>query len=102
MQLIQNGPARSIWPAHLPWSIMTAGRLLIDDHGSHVTEATWSLYRRFIDRAGAKPTLIEWDTDVPDYAVLMAEVDKAAHILILPGTGRGTARSVVEGAHCAA
>lgn len=54
-----------------------SGPLLIDDHGSHVTDATWSLYRRFIECAGAKPTLIEWDTDVPDYAVLMAEVDKA-------------------------
>jgi uncharacterized protein len=66
-----------------------SGPLLIDDHGSHVTDATWSLYRRFIDRAGAKPTLIEWDTDVPDYAVLMAEADKAEHILNPPQTGEG-------------
>lgn len=58
-----------------------SGPLLIDDHGSHVTDATWNLYRRFIDRAGAKPTLIEWDTDVPDYAVLMAEVDKAQMVI---------------------
>lgn len=54
-----------------------SGPLLIDDHGSHVTETTWALYRRFIKRAGPKPTLIEWDTDVPEYAVLMAEADKA-------------------------
>lgn len=58
-----------------------SGPLLIDDHGSHVTYATWSLYRRFIDRAGVKPTLIEWDTDVPDYAVLIAEADKAQTII---------------------
>ncbi len=58
-----------------------SGPLLIDDHGSHVTEATWRLYRRFIDRAGAKPTLIEWDTDIPDYAVLMAEVGKAQMVI---------------------
>jgi uncharacterized protein len=58
-----------------------SGSLLIDDHGSHVTDATWSLCRRFIDRAGAKPLLIEWDTDVPDYAVLIAEVDKAQMVL---------------------
>ena len=66
-----------------------SGPLLIDDHGSQVTEAAWSLYRRFIDRAGAKPTLIEWDTDIPDYAALMAElgkaqmvVDEACHVLV--------------------
>ncbi len=66
-----------------------SGPLLIDDHGSHVTDATWSLYRRFIDRTGAKATLIEWDTDVPDYAVLMAEVDKAAVELNPPQSGEG-------------
>ena len=58
-----------------------SGPLLIDDHGSRVTDTTWALYRRFIERAGAKPTLIEWDTDVPDYTVLMAEVDKAQVII---------------------
>lgn len=54
-----------------------SGPLRIDDHGSCITETTWSLYCRFIARAGAKPVLIEWDTNVPDYAVLMAEVGKA-------------------------
>ncbi len=58
-----------------------SGPLLIDDHGSMVTHTTWALYRRFIERAGAMPTLIEWDTSIPDYAVLMAEADKAQAIL---------------------
>lgn len=60
------------------------GPMLIDDHGSHVTDTTWSLYRRFIERAGPKPTLIEWDTDIPDYAVLMAEADKVTAVLERP------------------
>jgi uncharacterized protein (UPF0276 family) len=64
-----------------------SGPLLIDDHGSRVTDTTWSLFCRFIDRAGAKPTLIEWDTDVPEYAVLMAEADKASQILNPPQNG---------------
>ena len=58
-----------------------SGPLLIDDHGSMVSDITWRLYRRFIDRAGARPTLIEWDSNIPDYAVLMAEVAKADHVL---------------------
>ncbi len=58
-----------------------SGPLLIDDHGSRVTDTTWSLYRRFIERAGAKPTLIEWDTDVPDFQILMIEADKARTII---------------------
>jgi uncharacterized protein len=66
-----------------------SGPLLIDDHGSRVTDTTWQLYGRFIERAGAKPTLIEWDTDVPDYAVLVAEAGKAAEILNPPQSGEG-------------
>jgi uncharacterized protein len=58
-----------------------SGVLLIDDHGSEVTDFTWALYSRFIERAGAKPTLIEWDTDVPEYLVLMAQAAKAQAIL---------------------
>ncbi|MEO1044447.1 MAG: DUF692 domain-containing protein [Pseudomonadota bacterium] len=57
------------------------GPLLIDDHGSPVNDLCWSLYARFIERAGPKPTLIEWDTDIPEYAVLMAEAEAAAAIM---------------------
>lgn len=58
-----------------------SGPLLIDDHGSIVSDISWSLYRRFVERAGPRPTLIEWDTDIPEYDVLMAEVGKADRIL---------------------
>lgn len=51
--------------------------LLIDDHGSPVTALTWDLFDRFIGRAGPKPVLIEWDTDVPEFAVLIAEAARA-------------------------
>lgn len=61
--------------------IHNSGPLLIDDHGSRVTQTTWNLYRRFIERAGPKPTLIEWDTDVPELDELMAEADKAAAVM---------------------
>lgn len=55
--------------------------LLIDDHGSHVTDLTWALFERFVRRAGPRPVLIEWDTNVPDYAVLMAEAERAALVM---------------------
>lgn len=57
------------------------GALLIDDHGSAVSHITWMLFSRFVWRAGRKPVLIEWDTDVPDYPVLMAEASKAEAIM---------------------
>ena len=45
-----------------------SGPLYIDDHGSAVSARVLQLYAAFIERAGPKPTLIEWDTDVPDYS----------------------------------
>jgi uncharacterized protein (UPF0276 family) len=58
------------------------GPLLIDDHGSPVSDRTWQLFERFIRRAGPRPVLIEWDTDVPEYAVLVAEAAKANAIMM--------------------
>ena len=58
------------------------GVLLIDDHGSAISINTWALFARFIGRAGRKPVLIEWDTDVPDYAVLLGEAAKAEAIML--------------------
>jgi uncharacterized protein (UPF0276 family) len=53
------------------------GAVLIDDHGSHVCEEVWQLYRRAIARFGATPTLIEWDTNIPALSTLVAESRRA-------------------------
>jgi uncharacterized protein (UPF0276 family) len=67
--------------------------LRIDDHGAQVSSAVWDLYRQAIDRFGVKPTLIEWDTRVPDLAILLAEAAKAQAILdqALQGAHHGIA-----------
>lgn len=59
----------------------TGAPLLIDSHGAPVTDPVWQLFARTIARGGAKPTLIEWDNDVPDWPVLAAEAALAARIL---------------------
>jgi uncharacterized protein (UPF0276 family) len=47
--------------------------LLIDSHDAPVAPPVWALYRRLIERIGARPTLIERDGNVPDFDELMAE-----------------------------
>jgi uncharacterized protein (UPF0276 family) len=49
----------------------------IDDHGSRVTADVWELYRETVQRIGTRPTLIEWDTDVPELGVLLDEAARA-------------------------
>ena len=56
------------------------GKLLIDDHGSPVSRETWRLFERFVQRAGPRPVLIEWDTNVPAFDVLLVEAGVAGAI----------------------
>lgn len=57
--------------------------LLIDAHDRAVDAAVWQLYDRSLARGGAKPTLIEWDNDLPDWATLYSEAQAAEQLLEL-------------------
>ncbi len=52
-------------------------RLLIDSHDAPVAPEVWALFQRFVDRAGARPTLIERDADLPAFSTLLSERDEA-------------------------
>jgi len=54
--------------------------LLIDTHDQPVPAAVWALYRSAITRAGAVATMIERDDNIPELAVLSAELDLARTI----------------------
>lgn len=61
-----------------------AGRpILIDDHGSPVSHAVWTLYEEALRRFGPRPTLVEWDTAIPPLDTLMAEARRADARLLL-------------------
>lgn len=55
--------------------------LLIDSHDGPVADAVWKLFDIVISRRGATPTLIEWDSDIPDWPILKAEATAAQMIL---------------------
>jgi uncharacterized protein (UPF0276 family) len=55
--------------------------LLIDSHGREVADPVWTLYAYTIAKSGPKPTLIEWDTDVPEWSVLVEEAKRADALL---------------------
>ncbi|MCC6007282.1 MAG: DUF692 domain-containing protein [Rhodobacteraceae bacterium] len=60
---------------------LPSGPLLIDSHGREVADPVWALYAEVLARTGPLPTLIEWDTDVPPFPVLLAEAARARAIL---------------------
>lgn len=79
------------FPLHLVGEIHLGGHeedadesgapLLIDNHASEVVDPVWQLYEHTIRSGGLKPTLIEWDNDVPDWSTLASEAQRAAAVL---------------------
>ena len=76
-------PREAIAEIHLA-GFDASGPCLIDTHGAPVAPDVWALYRRAIGRFGPVPTLIEWDTDIPPLATLLAEATTAQTILETP------------------
>ena len=73
-------PAAAVAEYHLA-GFDTSGACLIDTHGAPVAAEVWSLFERTVARIGARPTLIEWDTDLPAFTVLEGEARTAQQIL---------------------
>jgi uncharacterized protein (UPF0276 family) len=74
---------RTVGEIHLAGFERIGGRL-VDTHGTRVADDVWALYRAAIARFGERPTLIEWDTDIPALDVLLDEARKARAILGQP------------------
>jgi uncharacterized protein (UPF0276 family) len=53
------------------------GEVLIDTHAVRVADAAWGLYAYAIGRFGRRPTLIEWDNQIPALATLLEEARRA-------------------------
>lgn len=56
--------------------------LLIDTHNSPVRDAVWALYAATMRRLGPRPTLIEWDNDLPDWPTLFGEARRAERAIV--------------------
>ena len=55
--------------------------IVIDDHGSRVRPEVWRVYAHALKRFGAVPTLVEWDTDLPAFSVLLGEAAQASSLM---------------------
>jgi uncharacterized protein (UPF0276 family) len=76
-----NGlPVGAVGEIHLAGharQVVDGREILLDDHGSKVPEPVWKLYELALRRFGRVPTLIEWDTNLPELSVLVGEADRA-------------------------
>ena len=67
---------------HAIQTLPDGSEVRIDDHGSPVSPEVWTLFETVIARIGVKPTLIEWDTAIPGFAVLADEAKTADAIML--------------------
>jgi len=82
---LQDLPGEAITEYHLAGHAVNDADgvpILIDDHGSRVSEPVWRLFGEILRRYGARPTLMEWDTDVPVLSVLLEEAARARTMLV--------------------
>jgi uncharacterized protein (UPF0276 family) len=81
LRAVPAGMVREIHLAGFTVNCYPEGQILIDTHNARVAGAVWELYRAAIERLGPRPTLIEWDTDLPPLEVLLDEARQADEIM---------------------
>jgi uncharacterized protein (UPF0276 family) len=72
-------PAERIVQIHLAGH-RNYGTHIIDTHDDHVIDAVWDLYAKIIAAKGAISTMVEWDENIPEFPVLLAEINKAREL----------------------
>lgn len=73
---IEAIPAERVVQIHLAGPT-DCGTHLMDTHDSPVRDEVWPLYRLALERTGGVSTLLEWDSNIPGWADLLAELAKA-------------------------
>lgn len=82
-EFIDALPAERIREIHLAGHTVShypEGDVYIDSHDTKVCDAVWSLYEYTLQSVGNRPTLIEWDADIPALDVLLSEAARADNI----------------------
>lgn len=81
---LQDLPVHAVTQYHLAGHAINDADgepVLIDDHGSRVDDRVFELFGEMVHRYGRRPTLVEWDTDIPALDVLLGEARRAARVL---------------------
>jgi uncharacterized protein (UPF0276 family) len=78
---IADFPLHAVREIHLGGHAVDPTGLLIDAHDRDVADPVWSLFAHVLELTGPVPALVEWDNDVPEWPVLLAEAGRAQRLL---------------------
>ncbi len=83
-EYLRHIPADAVGEIHLAGHSIDDGgteRILIDTHSTYVSDPVWALYAAAMKHVGHKPTLIEWDLDLPAFDELQKEAARAQTLM---------------------
>ena len=78
-QYLNGIPGERVWQLHLA-NHSDRGNYKFDSHLGAVPDEVWALYRDVLARWGPISSLVEWDEDTPEWALLQAEQRRAVQI----------------------
>lgn len=96
-------PADAVGEYHLAGCTPVESGPMIDNHSRPVSDAVWAVYAHALRVIGPRPTLVEWDLDLPPWAVLLGEAARARGVAAeamaaagqpVHGESRGVSRRV--------
>jgi len=87
-RVIEQLPESAISQLHLGGPTEVDGAW-IDTHANTVPEAVWNLYERAVSLVGPRPTVIEWDQDLPPLGTLLNLAERARGLMWLHGHASG-------------
>lgn len=76
MQYLEGIAPGSVQQFHLA-NHSDFGHYKFDDHRGAVPDEVWALYEAALRRLGPVSSLVEWDEEVPEWSILLAEQRKA-------------------------
>lgn len=94
LSVLEGLPLDRVRHVHLAGHVQD-GDVLLDNHGTPVSDPVWALYRELLRRSGPRPTLIEWDTNIPSLDRVLDEAD-AARAIYQEFTHEGTPHAATE------
>ena len=63
------------------------GSHVVDTHATAMIDPVLDLFARAVERHGPRPTIVEWDADLPSLDTLLAERERAEAIVVGARTG---------------
>ena len=95
---IANFPIASVQEIHVAGHRMDESvpedPVMLDSHDCEVAESVWDLLQYSLSMTGPVPVLVEWDTELPDWSILLGQAQRANQCLAIASDSADRERAI--------